>query len=222
MFVMKKTTVCMLLLLLFISAPSSAQNLSPAVRNCFALFLPDLTGPEPTAQPHVAYYFPVAPTVTNLFYPFDIQVNVNTAGLLDVVVTQNIYNDTAKQSRVFTNLVRASLVTWSSDIEDSYTALASVNGETRVVEKAKSTNAGYVPVRDYMQILGYHILPSPLTPANIENTWGIRFDARVRKINDNRAMSKPLNPGDRWNVGIYAPYGIAHMGLQVELQLCRN
>jgi hypothetical protein len=83
---------------------------STAGAACFNVYLPDLAPPAGVPTGVIAAEFPVAPTTTALFYPFN--VLLDTAGHL--TVTQEVgVGDPSNARRTWSNVTRVSLVSGS-------------------------------------------------------------------------------------------------------------
>jgi hypothetical protein len=182
---------------------------STAGAACFNVYLPDLAPPAGVPTGVIAAEFPVAPTTTALFYPFN--VLLDTAGHL--TVTQEVgVGDPSNARRTWSNVTRVSLVSWMSYFKPA----VSYAGEDYAADAAGQWRR----TEDNMVLLGYETLANS-APAGVEPTWAFRTDWRVTARRFNSAMSTPVNPGTGWNIGVYAPGGIQALGLQVKMQVCQ-
>lgn len=172
---------------------------------CFNVYLPDLAPPAGQQVAAITTTFPVPASTTSLFYPFN--VTLDNAGTL--TVTQTV-GDPSKMLRTYTGVTRASLVSWMSFFYPTQW--------TGGFEYAPDRTGVYRKIQDSMILLGYETMG--LQPPGQELTWLFRSDWRVAQGAMNAAMSTPLNPGTSWNVGIWAPYGMQALGLQIKLQVC--
>lgn len=190
-----------LLLLLLLPVPSRAA--------CVNVYLPDLAPPDGVPTGVIQTTFPVPPTTVQLFYPFN--VTLDTAGTL--VVTQEVGQNAAMRYRSWSGVTRVSLVSWMSYVNPS----ATWNGD----DYGADYGGLWRRMEDSMLLLGYETLTHGPLPVGVEPTWAFREDWRVATRRFNAAMSTPLNPGTGWNVGVYAPYGIQALGLQIKMQVCQ-
>lgn len=197
-----------LLLLVFLLFGAVAQ----AQQVCETVYLPDLAPLEGVQTTEIRDSFPVPPTATlpDLYYPFNLVTRKELNGSGTVEVTQTV-GDPAKAHRMWTNVTSVSLVSWMSG---SYP-------NTKVLGEDYAQDAAGIfrRMEDHMILLGYTTLPNSAPPGVIP-TWAYRTDHRVASANYNAAMSKPVQLGEGWNVGVFAPNGMLSLRLQIEARIC--
>lgn len=197
---------CCVLVLCALASFAEAQP------GCQSIYLPDLAPPIGVPTGTTLMTFPVPPTTVDLMYPFDLR-SVKTGPTTATVWIDQIVGDASKRHRVFQNVTSISgvFLTWFvSDVLDYM-------GTTYV----KTFDGSWKPWG--VQMLGYKTLPATVQSSpGVERTWDFRAAPRFSTREENVNLSMPVQLGEGWNVGIFAPHGLAAAGLQVEFRICQQ
>lgn len=178
---------------------------------CESVFLPDLNGPITEAVTQIPTQVLVPPVTETLnsegLYPF----HVITAANGDVAIRQTVGHP-SKAYRVWTGIRQVSLVFWMHAFD-----LWPYQGQEWFLG---GDGQAHVWQKDAVYLVGYKTLPTSQPPG--QQTGAYRTTQRMTGVQENFALSSPVQLGEQWNMAIVNTHPVGlWVHLQIEARVCR-